>query len=421
MPSPRFVPLALCNLTHDRVRFALFALGITFAVVLMTVQMGIRNALVDSNCQLVDKLEADIILVHPYRASLFYREGVSRRRMAQAMTVAGVASVHSLYIDYQFTLLTHTGKPGVPPEDGARKPSRSIRVIGLDPEAGLLNFPELKAGAPERTKLLTPGTALFDRLAKADPERSGQTVYGPIPQGKPWTTEIATEINGRALTLVGAFDLGADFAADGTLIMSEQTFLKLIRTPLYPQSATATVDIGLIRVNPEVSPILVRDRLRLALDAESSDGDRDVDVLTKAEFREREAEFWLSMTPIGFAFNIGIGLAFLVGSVICYQILAGDVADHLSEYATLRAIGYPNRYLSGVVLQEAVILAIAGFLPGMLISLAAFQVMIGMTGLPFEFTLVRVGWVLLSTIAMCVGSGLLALRKAQTVDPANVF
>ncbi len=421
MPSPRFVPLALCNLTHDRVRFALFALGITFAVILMSVQMGIRNALIDSNCKLVDKLKADIILVHPHRVSLFYREGVSRRRMSQAMTVAGVSSVHPLYIDYQLTLLTHTGAAGPPNENSTRKPSRSIRVLGLDPAAELISLPGLESGSPQWTKLRIRGTALFDRLAKPDPERSGQSVYGPVPAGNLWNKTVATEINGKALTLVGGFELGSDFAADGTLIMSEETFLDLIRTQVYPQNPTATADLGLIQVIATDSATVVRDRLRAALNAQPSNPDRDLEILTKAEFRQREAEFWLSMTPIGFAFNIGIGLAFLVGSVICYQILAGDVADHLGEYATLRAIGYPNRYLSSVVMQEALILAIAGFLPGMLVTAITFQVMAAMTGLPFEFTLQRVGWVAASTVAMCVGSGLLALRKAQTVDPANVF
>ena len=68
--------------------------------------------------------------------------------------------------------------------------------------------------------------------------------------------------------------------------------------------------------------------------------------------------------------------------VICYQILSSDVADHLPEYATLKAIGYPNRYLSLVVLQESLILAAAGFVPGMPVTLGIYALLTEITGLP---------------------------------------
>ena len=144
-------------------------------------------------------------------------------------------------------------------------------------------------------------------------------------------------------------------------------------------------------------------------------------MCTISEFRDREARYWLRVTPIGYAFGVGLILGFVVGFVICSQILSGDVADHLGEYATLRAIGYPGRYLSEVVITESLILALAGYLPGILITAGAYAALEGTTGLPLNLTVSRAGWLLFATVVMCIGSGLLALRKAQTVDPANVF
>ncbi len=43
-------------------------------------------------------------------------------------------------------------------------------------------------------------------------------------------------------------------------------------------------------------------------------------------------------------------MGFVVGAIIVYQILFADVSEHLNEYATLRAIGYRNRFVSGIVL-----------------------------------------------------------------------
>ena len=113
-------------------------------------------------------------------------------------------------------------------------------------------------------------------------------------------------------------------------------------------------------------------------------------VLTQDEMVAREKWFWWTNTPIGFAFGAGVVLGFVVGMVICYQILASDVADHLPEYATLKAIGYPNRYLSLVVLQESLILAAAGFVPGMPVTLGIYLLLTDITGLPMRITLGRV-------------------------------
>jgi putative ABC transport system permease protein len=131
--------------------------------------------------------------------------------------------------------------------------------------------------------------------------------------------------------------------------------------------------------------------------------------------------FWWTNTPIGFAFGAGVVLGFVVGLVICYQILSSDIADHTAEYATVKAIGYPNRYLNLVVLQESLILALAGFVPGMAVTLGVFVVLTAITGLPMEMTLGRFALVFALTVAMCVVSAWMAVGKVKKVDPADVF
>jgi putative ABC transport system permease protein len=221
--------------------------------------------------------------------------------------------------------------------------------------------------------------------------------------------------------VVGGFPFGTDFVADGTILVSDRTFMDYVRTPVYIFDPDATADLGLVRVAPGADPEVVCDRLRQELGAGPPDTGGDVDVYTLPEFREREAQYWLRVTPIGYAFGVGLVLGFVVGFVICSQILSGDVSDHLPEYATLRAMGYSGGYLSRVVIVEALILALAGYVPGILITAGAYFVLEQTTGLPMNLTAGRAGWLLFSAVVMCVGSGLLALRKAQTVDPANVF
>jgi putative ABC transport system permease protein len=114
-------------------------------------------------------------------------------------------------------------------------------------------------------------------------------------------------------------------------------------------------------------------------------------------------------------------MGFVVGAIIVYQILFADVSDHLAEYATLKAMGYPNSYLFGVVFQEAILLAALGYLPGILITVGLYRVAGDATKLPLEMTAPLAGSVLALAVIMCCVSGGIALRKIRSADPAEIF
>jgi len=399
------VPLAWKNLTHDRVRFALFASGIAFAVVLMAVQLGIMNAMLDSNTVVFSKLNADLVLVNPARPSLLFRHTFDRRRLDQCLGTSGVASAHAVYIDHDLGRLRNTD-----PNPETRGRTRRLRVIGVDPAARVFDLPNLDPDSWE--KLNQPGTALFDRKSRPalSPRFPGETVYGRLEPG------VQTELTGRRLVLESGFDLGFDFGTDGTLVVSDRTFARILREPYTFGDPLAAVDLGVVRLKPGEDVRRVQRELQDAIGREG-----DVRVLTKAEAVEHERNFWWTSTPIGFAFGAGVVLGFVVGIVICYQILSSDVADHLAEYATLKAIGYPNRYLSSVVIQESLILAFAGFAPGLVVTWGAYAYLERISAMPMDLTLGRAGLVLALTVTMCVLSGTFALSKVKSVDPADVF
>jgi putative ABC transport system permease protein len=408
MPTPRPVPLAWKNLTHDRVRFVLFSAGIGFAVVLMGVQLGIMNAMLDSNTVLLRQLNAELVLINPTRKSLLFREGVNRKRAEQAVQVNGVASIEPVYIEYQFGMLRHTAE-----DPRERTQTRRVRVIGIDPDSGILNLPGVTASDWERLRV--PGTALYDRKSRPHPDQKsfpGESVFGKLEEG------MQTELAGRNITLVGkGFELGFDFGTDGTIVVSDTTLGEWVRAQYTRPgvSPLAEVDLIAVRLERGADPEAVQRELRSTFAA------GDVEVLTRGEMVAREKWFWWTNTPIGFAFGAGVVLGFVVGMVICYQILSSDIADHSAEYATLKAIGYSNRYLSLVVLQEALILAASGFVPGMAVTFGVYVLLTDITGLPMEVTFGRVALVLGLTVAMCVASAWMAVGKVKKVDPADVF
>ncbi len=395
------------NLIHDPVRLMLYTAGIAFAVVLMGVQYGILNAMLESNTRLLELLEADIVLVHPQRSSIMFRPAIRRQRLEQARSIPGVQRVMPLYVEYQSAELRHTAA-----EAAARRPKRRIRVIGVDPDAPPLRLAGVDAEQWPRLHL--PGTALYDRRARPDDVSVWPaTVYGQLGEG------VITELAGRQLRLVGpGFDLGFDFAADGTLIVSDRTFAAWVRQPLTPPGADPldSVDLGLIAVDPAASVDAVRRHLRELYGPQG-----DVAVLGRAEFIRQEKRFWLMNTPIGFAFGAGMLLGFVVGMVICYQILSGNIADRLGQYATLRAIGYDAAFLNRVVAAEAVLLAGFGYAAGLAVVLVGFQLLTAWTAMPLRMTVFRAGLLAGLTVLMCWLSARWAVRKVQQADPADVF
>ena len=158
----------------------------------------------------------------------------------------------------------------------------------------------------------------------------------------------------------------------------------------------------------------VRDRLRKFLP-------KDVLVLSKPDFVAREKSYWDRATPIGYVFAFGAIMGFVVGAIIVYQILFADVSEHLNEYATLRAMGYGNGFVSGIVLQQATILGVLGFLPGLLLSEVLYARAAAATFMPLHVTWDRALLVFVMTLSMCAISALLAVRKVRRLDPAEVF
>jgi putative ABC transport system permease protein len=384
-------PLALLNLIHDRKKFLTSLAGVAFAVLLMLLFNGFKNALYDSQTQLLQQLNGDIVIINRLKENMFVPRSFARRRLYQAQALAGVEGAYAIY-----TSDARWKNPDT-------KQGRPVRVIAYNPDDPVLPLPEILA---QRQALKLPDTALIDRRARAE--------LGPRQTG------VVTELADRQVRIVGTFSLGTDFAAgNGNLLMSDQNFLRYFanRGPEEDQRSFATADIGLIKLAPGVSPDAMVDLLRQRLP-------QDVLVLPKygpEGFIQRERRYWEENTNIGFVFSLLTAMGFVVGIILVYQILYTDVADHWSEYATLKAMGYTDRFLFAVVMQEAVMLSVLGFIPGLLVSLLLYRLGADITGLMFNLTLERVVSLYVLTFLMCLVAGSLAVRKVQRTDPAEVF
>jgi putative ABC transport system permease protein len=384
------IPLSWLQLSHEKSRLLIALAGIGFADMLMFIQLGFQTALFDSSVTFHKALKGDVFLMSPQSDALGYTKTFSERRLYESLAVGQVESVVPVYLNF--------GSWKNPVKQNNKTTTRTILTIAFNPAKNSLNFPGV---AENIDQLKLPDVYLFDDKSRAE--------FGPIPDLVKQNGTVKTEVDSRKVSVRGLFSMGASFAADGNILTSDTNFLRL-----FSERQKGLIDVGIINLKPGADLASVKATLRSKLP-------RDVDVFDKEEFMQKEISYWQNSTAIGFIFTLGTGIGFIVGIVIVYQILYTDVANHLPEYATLKAMGYKDSYFVILVFQEAIILAVLGFVPGYLLATGLYSLAAGATALPLYMTTSRAITVLILTVIMCCASGSVAVRKLSAADPADIF
>ena len=382
----RGVPLAWLLLSRQPVRLLIALAGISFAGILMFMQLGFRDGLFDASVTIHRLFDADLVLMSPRSMSSISMAGFPERRLIQTMAEPEVESVSPVH--WNFVLWRN-------PET---RSTLSLLALGFEPDDAL--FVDSMV-ADQSASLRQKGRVLFD--SRSRPE------FGPVAERFNAGQVVESEVAGQRVRVSGLVELGPSFGADGNLITSRETFRSLL-----PSTARGSIELGLIRLRDGADPDAVAERLRAWLP-------NDVSVFSKKAFIEFEKNYWRSSTAIGFIFSLGAAMGFVVGCVIVYQILYGDVSDHLPEYATLMAMGYPLRDLLAVVVREGLMLALVGYVPAYAAGEGLYALIRGSTQLPVGMSLQRAVLVFSMILVMCLGSALVAMRKLADADPAEIF
>lgn len=380
------LPIGWLQLLHNKARLAAAVAGIAFANVLVFVQLGIMFALNTTVLLPYTLLQADIIISAADSSTLTDGGNVSRQRGFEALSVLGVARVLPLFI----------GNVDWSRDDGN---TTNLQVLAFDPSQGEFVIPEIRS---DIANLLLIDTVLMDRKTRgADTQRLTQ-----ISPDNP----LVFEARGRTLTAQGTISIGGGFSSDGYVLASDQTFLRLFnnRTSGAPNHILVKTAAGF-----DVDGIV--ERLREFLP------DSTVKVRRMMDAADADQRYQTTERPTGLVFGFGVVMGIIVGLVIVYQLLSTDVADHLKEYATFKAMGYSQSFFMGIIFEEALILAVLGFVPGFIIASILYQGLNSVTGLPVMMDAARPIAVFLGTIASCSISGAIATRRLARADPAELF
>jgi putative ABC transport system permease protein len=385
MENSSAVPLAWRNLVSNKPRLLRSLAGIAFATLLMMTEIAFYNGFVGSNLLPIRSLDGDIMLVGSTKYEFARSAPLSRRQLYQARSMPGVASVRPLYVK-RLALW--------------RNPQNlklfDVQVFAFDPDQPVFLLPELNAYLDD---LRQPDTVIVDRRAR--------THVGVANTG----TE--TELTYRGIRVVGTFWLGPNFSAHGTVLMSDWTFLKVFGSGTSNFDDLANLDIAVVKLQAGENVSSVQEALRSIMPD-------NVATLTKSELIDRESKFVAQFLPVGPVFGIGTLVGFAVGMLISYQILFSELSDQLPQYATLTAMGYQGGYLIKIVLQQAFLYAILGYVPAWMLCYPIFHLMSDMALIPMTLSVELTAISFAFTVAMCIGAALIAVRRVIAADPAEL-
>jgi putative ABC transport system permease protein len=382
----RRTPLAWRQAIHRPMRLAAAIAGVSFANVLVFFQLGLSGGLYDSQKRPIQRLNGDLVMVSGRYLYLGAPLTFPRARLSQALGVQGVRNVAALNLGLTQWL------------NGETRQQKQALLFGIAPENPALTLPEL---SDQPLLLQRHDSLLFDSRSKAN--------AGPVAAVVQRDGFYDTELQGVRARVDGLFTMGLTFAADINLITSATNFKNY-----FPNQTADDIQMGVIQLEPGVDPLRVQATLASFLDP-------SVKVMTIKELEAVEVNYWRHNTSFGIIFGLGVLVGLVVGGIIVYQILYSDVSDHLSEYATLKAMGYDDTFVVSIIIQESLILAVLAFAPSLLLSLGLYGFLARATSLTVVMTAGRAVLVFGFTLVMCSLSGWLATGKLRRLDPAEIF
>ncbi len=372
------VSLARRNLLHDRLRFLITVTGVSFAVTLVFVQVGLFQGLLDKATVTIDRMGADLWVTPRNTPNLDFAYTFSDALVHRVRSVPGVARADNLVVSFQTMALP----------SGARE---GMVLYAMEDFAAW--------GVPWR---VTSGDlAQLKSLPAFFLDSSAVRRYGPFRVGE------YREIGDTRLKIAGTTEGARSFTT------TPIGFMDLARAqevaPNQLRGRTSYVVVKLARgADREAVRAAIRRRLPYN------------DVFTAAEWAERSRSYWVVSTGLGMNMFLTVFLGVLVGIVVVAQTLYTSTMEHLKEFGTVKAIGGSNADIYRILSQQAVISAVAGFVVGAALSAAVAPAMRTLD-LQMLVTPAFAAWVFAGTVAMCLLSSLVSFRKVASIDPALVF
>ena len=365
-------------LLHDKVRFAITLIGVTFSVVLIFAQVGVYLGFMQNASSIIDHTDSDIWITSKHSSNFDWARPIPETRAAQAREAPGVLWAKKMILAWSVIRLPNGGSEG-------------IELIGYDPDTGIGGPWRMEAGDPDAVK--GGDRIIIDASAR---RKLGGFEVGDHREVEEKRVEIVGISKGIAnITTAPYIFASHDVARKLSLYIGpDQTVFVLVKT-------APGADVGAV----------VQELKRRLI---------GVDVYTKADFSYKTRRYWTIETGMGLGFLLTAVVGFLVGLVVVSQTIYTSTMEHLREYGTLKAIGASNRVIYAIIFDQAIINAIIGYALGLITSLS----LVGgyaKAGIAMVIPPPLMVAIFFATIVMCLSASFISIRKAAQIDPAMVF
>ncbi len=374
------VPLAWRILTYDKRRTTLALIGIFMAILLVFVELGFFYAVPRGGLLLYDNMRFDLLLTSDQYEYQAQPDVFPLSQLERVRNSADVAEATPIYFGFA---KWKSGEGDLWPD---------VFMIGFDPASHIF--------IPDS---INRQTAVLDQVDTVLVDSSTRPMFGPLDTGR------IVEIDDHKVTIGGQYDLGTGFMGLGVALTSTANFARL-----FPQRGSAIVNLGAIRLKPEVDPKRAADDLQKLAGA----GTR---IFTRQQLDADETAYWTTRTSVGIIFGSGLLISLVVGIMIVYQIVSTQVGRQLPQFATLKAIGYRDRSLAATVSAMSLLIVIVGFIPATAAALGLYALIRQETLLPVMMSEMRLLAVFAAALGMAMISALLSVAVLRRADPADVF
>lgn len=369
--------LARRNLFHDKMRLAVTLTGIVFAVVLITVQLGLFTGFATTTSNIIDHSGADLWIAAKGLRNFDQAAPFSERKLYQVLATPGVAEAEKYIVQFSRLKRTDGGEEGV-------------GIVGFNIDSGMGGPWFLTSGKVEDLK--AADTIIVDEIYR---EKLGIARIGQV-----------VEINNHRARIVGFTKGVRSFTTNPRVFTSFKNALNYAR---FAEDRTSFV---LVKAAPGADLQTLKQQLAAHVE--------DVDVYTTSEFARKTQIYWMFTTGAGVAVLIAAAMGLIVGIVVVAQTIYATTIDHLREYGTLKAMGASNGYIYRVIIKQAIISAAIGYALSMVVSMF----IVSATGkggaaivLPWQMAVGMFGL----TLLMCTAASIVSINKVTHIDPAMVF
>jgi putative ABC transport system permease protein len=370
--------VALRILLYDKTRSLLTLAGVIFAVSLIFAQVGIYQGLMQTSSVIIDHTPGDIWITSKNSKNFDFSQAIPEYLHYQALSTEGVEWAEKLIIAWGIIKQKEGG-------------TEQVEIIGFNPDTGIGGPWRMSAGEPSDVK--NGNYMIVDSSAKS---RLGEIHVGDY-----------RDIFSRRLQVVGISEGVKSFTTAPIIFTSYQQSQELAGFV----GPTNTVFI-IVKVADGYKISQVIKNLQSSLPR--------VDVYSKADFSRKTRLYWTIETGVGFSFMMTIVISFLVGILIVGQTIYNSTMEHIKEFGTLKALGASNREIYGIIVAQALMTALLGYLLSLILTLVS----VPMYNALGTVMVVNAGTnllVLVLALIMCLSSVTLSMRRIKRIDPAILF